>query len=185
MIALSKAAWPKPVSDRTATSAVAALMAAQEDAETAFPTADLAVTHPDVDLPLTAGPQRSMGRHAGQGPCRGSHFDRTASRGYGGRLPRQGRGGEGPSTGEQKALLVSSFSPTLGRWLPISAHRLSSSMKSPPISTKRGRPRFTMRFARSVPRPDDRHRCGAFRRPGRSCPVFRGRRNGQSELRAQ
>ena len=88
--------------------AVAQLSAAQAEAETAFPIAELTLTHPDVDMPDTAeelgaalADNRNRDLHAGRtliGPHRADLDAVFAAKG----VPARDC-----STGEQKALLIS------------------------------------------------------------------------------
>ncbi|MEM1235539.1 MAG: DNA replication/repair protein RecF [Pseudomonadota bacterium] len=107
-------------------SAVDALEAAQEDAETAFPAADLTLTHPDQDLPGNAddlatiwSETRRRDLAAGRtlvGPHRA---------GMEGVYRAKGVTARNASTGEQKALLVS--------LILANARALAAELGSPPL----------------------------------------------------
>lgn len=108
------------------TSAVAALMAAQEDAETAFPTADLAVTHPDANLPITAqdlsaawADTRGRDLAAGRTLIGPHRVDME------GTYRAKGVAAKASSTGEQKALLVS--------LILANARALAADIGTPPL----------------------------------------------------
>ncbi len=88
--------------------AIARLTAAQEGAETAFPTAHLGVTHPDTDLPETTddltkalAASRPVDLRAGRTLVGPHRIDMTAE------YVAKGVAAAQCSTGEQKALLIS------------------------------------------------------------------------------
>ncbi|MEO0677171.1 MAG: DNA replication/repair protein RecF [Pseudomonadota bacterium] len=107
-------------------SALAALSAAQEEAETAFPVADLSITHPDEDLPTEApdmaaiwADTRRRDMAAGRtliGPHRVDLVGTYRAKGISAR---------NASTGEQKALLVS--------LILANARALAAEVGAPPL----------------------------------------------------
>ncbi|MEM1375109.1 MAG: DNA replication/repair protein RecF [Pseudomonadota bacterium] len=107
-------------------SALAALTAAQEDAETAFPTADLVLTHPDTALPPRAedlaaawADTRRRDIAAGRTLIGPHRVDME------GTYRAKGVAAKASSTGEQKALLVS--------LILANARALAADIGTPPL----------------------------------------------------